>query len=71
MDALELLELLRLTLLPVLGICTSGVGAWILFVLSNEGAHERRPKHPWLKPVGGAILALLGFVMITLGDVNL
>lgn len=64
-------EVLRRTLLPILGILLMGVGAWILFVLSDGGSHGRRSRLARMMPVLGATVTLIGLVMVALSNANL
>ena len=64
-------EVLRRTLLPVSGILLMGVGAWILFVLSDGGSHGRRGRLSRMMPALGATVILIGLVMVALSDANL
>lgn len=69
--AWETLELLRRTLLPICGIITAGIGTWLMTRDGYSPTHTRRAADPRIMTVVGAVITLIGFLLIALSDLNL
>lgn len=68
---METVELLRRTVMPVIGMVFVAAGSWMLFFCESGGSHRRRGKTSCLRLVGGPLIVLGGFLLIAFSDINL